>query len=83
MQKVEKTVVEDKKTGKQRKFGYRDIPFDQDGWADAKKYLPEDYDLMFLKTKDKTYNGWSIGTKWDGKSIDSDAEVLYWKRNVY
>jgi hypothetical protein len=66
---------------KERKFAYRDIQFDPDGWADAKKFLPADYDLMFLKIKDKKSScGWSVGTKWDGLKLNQDDEILYWKK---
>jgi len=66
---------------KVRKFSYRDIPFDPDGWADAKKYLPADYDLMFLNIKDKKSScGWSVGNKWDGSKLENTDEILYWKK---
>jgi len=66
---------------KERKFSYRDIQFDPDGWADAKKFLPADYDLMFLKVKDqKNTYGWSVGNAWEGLKLQSTNEILYWKR---
>lgn len=66
---------------RRKKFDYRDVEFDADGWADAKKYLPADYDLMFLKVKDKkSVSGWHVGKKWDGLRLKKDDEILYWKK---
>lgn len=67
---------------KERKFSYRDILYDPDGWGDTKKYLPADYDLMLLKIKDKKISyGWIFMTKWEGLKIKQDDEILYWKKN--
>ena len=66
---------------KKRKLSYRDIKYDPDGWVDAKVYLPGDYDLMYLKIKDKkSKSGWVVGKNWDGLKIENGDEVLYWKR---
>lgn len=78
--KVGKTFIKDKKSKKDRKFSYKDIDYDPDKWADAKKFFPADFDLMLLKTKDKTYSGWASGYKWDGYKHKKENEVLYWKR---
>ncbi len=85
VQKVARDVVETNKINKKgekvfRKFAYRDVRFDEGGWADAKLFLPADFDLLFIKTKEKTYPGWSVGTKWDGLNVPEGLEVLYWKR---
>lgn len=64
-----------------REFSYRDIFYDEDGWADATKYLPEDFDLITMKMKNGDYkSGWSIGNSWRGARLRKDDEVLYWKR---
>ena len=63
---------------KVRKFLYSDVKYDADGWAEAKKFMPADYDLVFMKTEKKTYNGWASGKIWDGLKIP-DEPVLYWK----
>lgn len=69
------------KTEEGKTFTYRHLKTDPDGWVDAKKYLPADYDLMYLKIKDKkSCSGWAVGTKWDGLHISSGDEILYWKR---
>jgi hypothetical protein len=79
--KVGQSVVNILTTGKKRKLSYMDVDYDPDGWADAKKFFPADFDLMLLKTKEKTYPGWAVGKKWDGLNVKKDIEVLYWKRN--
>lgn len=68
-----------KKVGKDE-FTYRKIKFDPGGWADAKKYRPEEYDLCYLKTKDQTYSGWWTGAGWDSSKTITE-EILYWKKN--
>ena len=61
---------------------YSDAIHDEDGWVDAKKFMPIDFHLCFLKIKDKISRmGWSTGTVWDGLKLAKDDEVLYWKRS--
>lgn len=77
MMKIGRDLVPE--TGK--KLSYRTVKSDCDGWVDAKKYLPADYDLMYLKIKDKkSSHGWITGCKWDGLHISAGDEILYWKR---
>jgi len=62
-------------------FFYRDVIYDKEGWADASKYLPEDYDLVFLKIEGKDIcHGWSTGQNWDGCNIKRSDNILSWKR---
>lgn len=63
------------------KFLYTDVPVDADGWADAKKYMPDDYHLCSLKIKDrdKIQPGWASKLSWDGVRVSGTDEVLYWK----
>jgi hypothetical protein len=78
IQKVGKSIVEGIKP---RKFAYRDIPFDEDGWADAERFMPADYDLVFLKIEGKkSVSGWSTGNSWDGLKLEKADKVKYWKR---
>jgi hypothetical protein len=64
-----------------RKFSYRDIQSESDGWVDASRYLPADYDLMSLKIKGKDILcGWSVGAKWDGLKIKKSDKILFWKK---
>lgn len=66
---------------RERKFSYLDIKLDINGWADAKKYMPADYDLMFIKVRNKNIScGWSVGNKWDGLNLKKDDEIMYWKK---
>jgi hypothetical protein len=77
MKKVGKYVFKDK----DKTLSYKTVVSDIDGWVDASKYLPADYDLMYLKIKNKpTTHGWVFGTKWDGLKVQPDDEVLYWKK---
>lgn len=69
------------KIGVTKGYTYSDVKYDADGWADAKKFIPEDFDLCHLKIKDqKTKSGWSKGYKFDGLRIEPEDEVLYWKK---
>ncbi len=61
---------------------YQEIPYDQDGWADASAYLPEDLELMHIKVSGKkVFSGWCIGKHWEGLRLKPEDVVLYWKRN--
>jgi len=81
MLQVEKDIIQDANNGLQRKFCYKDVEYDCDGWADASKYLPADFDLMYLKTADNIYNGWMSRSRWDGLKITGDDKVFFWKRH--
>ncbi len=66
---------------KKPSFYYTDVFYNEEGWADAKKFLPINYDLVLVKTKDHVVKtGWSNGFGWDGLNLESEDEVLYWKR---
>lgn len=81
MKKVGRDVLINKKTKKTRKFSYKDVEYDNEKWADAEKYLPADFDLVFLKIKDlPIISGWMNGNNWEGLRIHSDDQVLYWKK---
>lgn len=61
-------------------FTYKHVEY-KDGWADAKLYLPCDFDLILMKLSDgSTKAGWSTGTNWDGLNMLPTDKVLYWKR---
>ena len=85
MIKVGITTVFDEKKQKDRKAEYRDISFDVDGWADAKNFLPENFDLVYLKSPDreKILSGWISGKRWDGYRIEDNQKinVTHWKRH--
>jgi hypothetical protein len=75
--------VYDEKTGKKRKFTYSDVEYDADKWVDASKFLPADFDLVFIKSlsRKEAISGWSIGKKWDGLHIKPEEKILFWKKN--
>lgn len=59
---------------------YSDIEYDADGWVNAGKYLPQDFDLCYLKTDSGNKRGWWTGNVWDGLRLDNKQEIYYWKR---
>jgi hypothetical protein len=81
----EHIIVENAKTGKPSKkpiyYSYKDVLYDNNGWADSKKYLPEDFDLVHMRLeREKTVPGWVSGSSWFGLRFRSDDVVLCWKR---
>jgi len=65
------------------KYGYRDIHFDGDKWADAKKYIPEDYDLVLMRVNTgEVIPGWACGYKFEGLRLKPEHVVKYWKRKL-
>jgi len=84
MFKVGKDVIYDHKKRKKRNFLYDDVIYDNDQWADAKKYLPADYDLLYLKIENhpRILPGWSVGKKWDGLDIKQDYKITHWKYQI-
>lgn len=69
------------KNGSDKILSYCNCPKDDDGWVDAGKYLPNNYDLVFIKTKNKVYSGWYSINCWDGYGVKEDIEVICWKKN--
>jgi hypothetical protein len=67
-------------TNPKRTLSYRMVPTDPDGWVDAKKYLPADYDLVLCKGEGKTVVAWHSCHHWDGLNYKPGSEVNYWKR---
>lgn len=80
---VGKHLILDKKTQKLRKFTYQDVTYDSDGWADAEKFKPCNYDLVYIKAlnKRKIITAWKTPNSWDGFRLPADGNVLYWKRH--
>ena len=63
------------------KYTYRDIVYDDKGWADATQYLPLDYDLIIAKDESgRVYSGWYNGFSWDGKYLTENHKITRWKR---
>lgn len=67
--------------GKKKAFKYKDVEYDLEGWADATKYYPADFDLVLIQLKDKKnpVSAWCMGKKWEGARIKGDEEVMRWK----
>jgi hypothetical protein len=63
-------------------FTYTMVEYDAEGWADASKYLPQDYDLCYLMLEGnkKPVSGWSVGLHWEGLRVERASNVLLWKR---
>lgn len=63
-------------------FTYQKVPVDADGWADATKYLPIDYDLCQLMVEGyrRPVRGWAVGIRWEGFRIKDGDKVICWKR---
>lgn len=55
------------------------------GWIKTADYLPNEYDLVYLKTSptSETSTGWWTGVSWDGRRIIRQDFVLWkvWKEN--
>lgn len=64
-----------------RLLTYKKVPCVKGEWVDANKYLPNDFDLLLLKIKDKPIiSGWCVGKKWDGLKYKRGDIVTHWKR---
>jgi hypothetical protein len=70
-----------RKVGSPRSFNYSKVISDPDGWVDANKFLPADYDLCLLRIDGKkSIYGWAAGIGWDGLKLGKDDKVIFWKR---
>jgi hypothetical protein len=81
--KVGIDTIFDKRNNKNRKISYNDIIIDEDGWTDADKYLPIDFDLVIVKTNKKTYFAWHAFSYWEGLKLPEMSKVLCWKRRDF
>jgi hypothetical protein len=77
----------DKKSGKMKKveilYSYKDVHYDIDGWADSNLFLPDDYDLVYMKIEGKKIMpGWISATSWNGLRLKPEGKVVYWKRKL-
>lgn len=62
------------------KISYSDVEYGDDEWVDAKKFTPSSFDLVKIKTDEKTINGWYTGERWYALRLKKNEEVLFWKR---
>lgn len=74
-------VRELKPSGKKR-YSYKDVVHAENGWVNARLYLPADYDLMAVKVKGRNsiLSGWCVGRNWEGGTLENQDEVLFWKK---
>lgn len=62
-------------------YSYKDVEYDIDGWADCARFLPDDYDFVFMRLlRNKTIAGWISGYTWTGLRLKQDDVVVFWKR---
>lgn len=61
-------------------FTYKQVEYDKEGWADADKFHPVDFDLLYLQIEGSTgtLRGWCSGNAWDGLKYNGE-KVLKWK----
>jgi len=64
------------------KLTYAKVPNDGNGWVEAHKYLPANYDLVLMKIGDTYKPGWYQGNSWEGYKYEPGEEVTHWKRTV-
>jgi len=67
--------------GKLKTFRYRDIEYVYDYWVDVNKFLPDDYDIVYLQLTDgRGVTGWLSGNTWEGLRLKPEDEIVLWKR---
>lgn len=64
-------------------LSYNQLPTDDEGFVDAHKYLPIDYDLVQVKAGDRLISAWRAGRKWDGLHLTPNTPIRWWKRTGY
>jgi len=70
------------KTQNKKYFLYSQVIYDKLGWVDVSKFLPQDHDLMFLKTHNGAIkSGWLSNNIWDGLKLENGDKVTHWKRH--
>lgn len=62
-------------------YSYKDVKYDNNGWADASVDFPANYDLVYMKIKDKnSIAGWISINQWMGLRLKPSDKVIGWKR---
>lgn len=60
---------------------YGQCKADLHGWIDIHEFLPIDYDMLEVKTKEGfVKTGWYTGAVWDGCKINEKDQFTHWKR---
>jgi hypothetical protein len=80
-------ITKNEETGKSKKtrifYSYQDFEYDIEGWAESKKYLPDDFDLVYMRLeREKTIPGWINGSIWCGLRLKPQDKVIFWKRKL-
>lgn len=79
MQKVGSKISETSK----KVFTYLMCEYDENGFVDASKYLPIDFDMLLLECEKDSLKfncyGWYTGHNWDGLRYNNE-KVLRWKK---
>ena len=69
---------------KTNSFVYNSTVFNEDGWADAKKYRPIPFDLVTIQTETgKNFIGWWNTLCWQGLRLRKQDHIKFWKRRMY
>lgn len=67
--------------GKTRLLGYDLIDYQDDGFADANKYIPNDFDMCFLTTSlGKRMNGWWTGQEFYSIRLLPGDVIVSWRK---
>lgn len=66
--------------GNKNPFSYKYVQPEENGWISVKKFMPRNFDLVYLKMEDKIKEGWYTGLGWYGYKIIPTDEPIYWKR---
>ncbi len=77
---VDCTIVK-RPSGKKEAASYADIPFNNEGWANAVQYRPRRYDLVRVSNGIRTKYAWWTGTNWFGRLITDADQIVAWKRD--
>jgi hypothetical protein len=84
MKQVGSTMIEKvMRSGKKTRgyLTYKDVPKNEDGWAESREFLPKLYDLVWMVLNDdKTIIGWHTGTGWEGYRFKKEDVVGLWKK---
>jgi hypothetical protein len=62
---------------------YSDVPTNAGGWVSDLRYYPINFDMMYVKVKERTMPiaAWWDGRRWKGLHLPNNSEITQWKRN--
>ena len=61
-------------------YSYIKVDCDDDFWVDASNWLPDDFDLCYLRREDGNIKvGWRSCRHWDGYSVGRHEDFIHWK----